>query len=217
MTRETVGRLERGELGPLPLDVVRSVTTALGMRIDVRARWQGGDLDRVMNANHAALHESLARHLESLPGWIWRPEVSFSIYGERGVVDILAWHSESRSLLIIELKTLLVDPQELTATMGRRVRLGRRIAEEQGWKPVTVSAWVVVQDGSTNRRRGAAHAGILRAAFPLDGRAMRRWLRDPVGRVSVLSFWSDVAPTPVRTTTTQTRRVRRPASGQSRA
>jgi hypothetical protein len=58
------------------------------------------------------------------------PDASFSIYGERGVVDIVAWHAASRSLLIIELKTLLVDPQELVATMDRRVRLGGQIACE---------------------------------------------------------------------------------------
>lgn len=33
------------------------------------------------------------------------PEVSFSIYGQRGVIDILAWHAATRSLLVIELKT----------------------------------------------------------------------------------------------------------------
>ncbi|MFV2064655.1 MAG: helix-turn-helix transcriptional regulator, partial [Chloroflexota bacterium] len=74
--RETVGRLERGGLGRVRLDTFRSIATALGIRVDVQLRWQGGNLDRVMNAAHASLHESLVRHLEKQPGWAWRPEVS---------------------------------------------------------------------------------------------------------------------------------------------
>jgi transcriptional regulator with XRE-family HTH domain len=180
-SRETVGRLERGGFGRVPHDTVRAVATALGIRVDVRLRWGGGDLDRVMNAVHAELHEALARHLGAHAGWVWWPEVSFSIYGERGVIDILAWHAQTRSLLIIELKTELVDPQDLVATMGRRVRLGDRIARQFGWVPACVSAWVVVSDGSTNRRRHDRHSGLLRTAFPADGRSMRRWFASTCG------------------------------------
>ncbi len=98
VSRETVSRLERGGFGRVPHDTLRAMATTLGIRVDIRLRWQGGDLDRVMNAADADLHESLARHLARLPGWQWRPEVSFSIYGERGVIDILAWHAATRSL-----------------------------------------------------------------------------------------------------------------------
>ena len=120
--RETVSRPERDGLGRVRWDTLRAVTATLGIRVDVRLRWQGGDLDRVINATHAELHEPLIRHLGARSGWTRRPgEVSYSIYGERGVVDGLAWHAETRSLLIIELETELLDPQELAATMGRRV------------------------------------------------------------------------------------------------
>jgi len=208
--REMVSRLERGGLGRVPFDSFRSVANALGIRIDVRLTWLGGDLARVTNAAHAAMHESVVRYLASLPGWTWRPEVSFSIYGERGVIDILAWHAASRTLLIIELKTTLVDPQDLVATMHRRERLGAKIAREQGWAPSTTCSWVVVTDNTTNRRRLARHVGLLRAAFPADGRAMRPWLRAPQGRISCLSFWSEVGPGTMRHEKGQVRRVRIP-------
>lgn len=207
-SRETVSRLERGWFGRVPYDTFRSVATALGIRADVRLRWQGGDLDRVMNAAHAALHKALGRYLGGHTGWARRHEVSFSIYGERGVIDILAWHAGTRSLLIIELKTELVDPQDLVATMGRRIRLGARIVEQFGWAPLSVSAWVVVVDGSTNRRRCDQHAGLLRTTFPSDGRNMRRWLRAPSGTIYALSFWSSDGTGSASTTTRQVRRVR---------
>lgn len=209
VSRQLVGRLEGGAAGRYPLDATRAVAAALGIRLDVRPRWQGADLDRLVNAAHAELHESVAARLGELAGWTWLPEVTFAHYGERGVIDILAWHAESRSLLIIELKTELVDPQELVATMHRRVRLGPVIGREHGWDPVTVSAWVIVRSSRTEKRRLRQHEGLLRAAFPRDGRAMRRWLRDPGEPVSALSFWTDVTPGGLRHACRPTKRVRR--------
>ncbi|MEA2632936.1 MAG: hypothetical protein QOE66_3155, partial [Chloroflexota bacterium] len=72
---------------------------------------------------------------DQLPGWILAPEVSFAIYGERRVIDILAWHPGRRALLLIELKTELVDMNELLGTLDRKRRLARRIAQERGWDP----------------------------------------------------------------------------------
>jgi transcriptional regulator with XRE-family HTH domain len=191
VSRMTVSRLERGEIGRQPFDRTRAVANALGLRLDLRARWPGGDLDRAMNARHAAMHESMATRLQELDGWTWRPEVTTSVYGERGVIDVLAWHASSRSLLIIELKTRLIDPQELISVMDRRRRLGRGISTDLGWDPLTVSSWVVVEENGTNRRRIAAHRRLLRSAFPADGRNMRPWLGRPIGRIDALSFSSD--------------------------
>ena len=51
--------------------------------------------------------------------------MSFSIFGERGVIDVAAWNAEHRALLVIELKTDIVDVNELVGTFDRKVRLGR--------------------------------------------------------------------------------------------
>lgn len=192
--RDVVGRLEHGRLDRCPLGQVRSVALALGLRVDIVIRWPGGDLDRVLNAGHAALHEAIGRLLGNLDGWTFAQEVSYAIFGERGVIDVLAWHAATRSLLIIELKSRLVDPQELVGTMDRRLRLATRIARERGWLPLTVSTWVVLTDTRTNRRRVAAHPILLRSRFPADGRAVRGWLRRPSGAMHALSFWTDVGP-----------------------
>jgi transcriptional regulator with XRE-family HTH domain len=207
-SRQTVGCLERGGLANIQTGVLRRVALVLGLQLSIELRSPRGDLDRILNAAHADLHEAIAQLLGSLPGWTWRPEVSFSIYGERGVIDILAWHAASRSLLIIELKTVLVDPQELVATMGRRTRLGREIARGLGWAPDRVSAWVILLDSSTNRRRQRRHLGLLRAAFPQSGHAMRGWLLRPTGSIAALSFWSYDAPTGVTRMSRPVQRVR---------
>ncbi len=160
----------------------------LELRIDVVARWRGGELDRLVNARHSALHEAFAARLERSPGWAVAPEASFSIYGERGVVDVLAWHGASRMLLVVELKSELVDIQELIGTLDRKRRLAPRIGRERGWDPVDLAAWVVVAEGRTNRRHAAAHRAVLRTAFPDDGHRLRSWLASPDGPVNGLSF-----------------------------
>ena len=70
---------------------------------------RAGDLDRLLNGAHSQLHEWVAGWFAiDLPEWILVPEVSFAVFAERGVIDILAWHPGRRALLIIELKTDIV-------------------------------------------------------------------------------------------------------------
>jgi transcriptional regulator with XRE-family HTH domain len=188
IAQQTISRLEAGSLSTTSLKTIRRATGALGVRVTLDLRWQGADLDRLIGARHSAMHEALAELFDQLPGLVHPPEVSFSVYGERGVIDILAWHAASRSLLVIEIKTELADLQETIGTLDRKVRLAAGVARERGWNPATVSAWLVVADGSTNRRRVEAHRSMLRAALPMGGPELRSWLRQPKGTVRALTF-----------------------------
>lgn len=49
-------------------------------------------------------------------GWASAVEVTYSIFGERGSIDVLRFHSASGSLLVIEVKTELTS---LEATLRR--------------------------------------------------------------------------------------------------
>lgn len=215
--RTAVGELERGHAAGQRLDHLRAVAAALGISVDVSVRWQGADLDRLLSTGHAAMHEIVGALLNAISGWTHHGEVSFSIYGERGVIDILAWHAPTRSLLIIELKTAMGDPQALVATMDRRIRLGRRIAVDRGWDPLTVSSWVLFADGPTNRRHVTRHETLLRGRFPAQGPAMRAWLRDPRGDIHGLSFLSDARQGDRIGPTVTPRRVRRRAAERGSA
>ena len=213
LSRTTVSFLENGNISRLRVDAVIRIFEALGGRIDFVARWQGGELDRLLNARHSALHEAVARWFRRHDGWVLAPEVSFAIRGERGVIDILAWHAETRTLLVIELKTDIVDVNELMGTIDRKRRLAADIARDRGWNPVSVAVWVFVSDSVRNRRRVRSHSATLRAAFPSDGRALAGWLRRPSGELRCLSFWSNVAGANAKTGLATVRRVRkRPTS-----
>jgi len=191
VSQPAISRLERGHAGPMSVDAVRTVAAALDIRVDLVARWRAGDLDRLLNARHSALHESVARWFrDRFPAWTLVPEASFAIYSDRGVIDMFAWHPGRRAVLVIELKTDIADVNELLGTLDRKRRVAPKVAAERGWDPTAVSAWLIVADSRTNRRRLGAHAAMLRGALPQDGPTIRRWLMDPIGRVGAMSFWS---------------------------
>src|SRR5512141_1541963 len=189
VAQDTVSRLERGELGGMTLDRIRAIGAAVGVLIDLQARWHGAELDRLLGARHSALHEAVAARLATLADWTVVPEATFSEFGERGAVDILAWHAPTRTVLVIELKTEIVDVQEMLGTLDRKRRLARPIARERGWEPAVVATWLIVATSRTNRRRVDAHRTMLRNALPADGRSMSAWLASPRGPIAALSYW----------------------------
>ena len=216
VSRGFISLVERGHLATVSLRALRRVAVALEVSLDVVPRWRGGDAARILQAGHAALHESIAQHLDAVGGWEHAPEVSFSIFGERGVIDILAFHRESASLLVIELKTEVVDVEDLLVTMDRRRRLAKAIAAERGWAGTSVSGWVVIAESDMNRRLLRQYAATLRAAFPGDGRAVRAWLRRPASRVLALSTWANANADGANQRIAPRKRVRRTLRPESR-
>jgi transcriptional regulator with XRE-family HTH domain len=214
VSKSTISRIERGHVRSLSVATIQEVAGELDIRVDLVPRWRSGDLDRLLNRRHSNLHELVARWFdEVVPEWALAPEVSYSIYGERGVIDILAWHPGRRALLIIELKTDIVDVNDLVGSADRRKRLARTIARDRGWDPASVSVWVIVASSRTNRRRIAAHEAMLRAAFPADGRTIRGWLRNPVGAVAALSIWPNSHAGKLGPSVSPIRRVRPARNG----
>jgi transcriptional regulator with XRE-family HTH domain len=176
----TVSRLERGQLEELTVQAIRRVGRALEVRMDFAPWSRHGDLLRFATAAHAALVESVIRELVRLD-WDARAEVSFNHERDRGFIDILAWHAATRTLLVIEIKTEIVDVGELLGTFDRKRRLAASIARQFGWEPLTIAAALIVEDTSTNRRRIGAHAATIRTQLPDDGRRVHAFMRNPAG------------------------------------
>src|ERR1700675_1686257 len=124
ISQSVISRLERGHAGRMAIEDVRRIAAALDIRVDLVPRWRAGDLDRLINARHAALHEAVARWFrEQYPAWTLVPEASFAFYADRGVIDILGWHPGRRVVLVIELKTEIADVNELLGTLDRKRRV----------------------------------------------------------------------------------------------
>lgn len=208
VSQNAVSRAERGLIDGMTLSSIRAIGQAVGVLIDLEPRWRCGELDRLLGARHSALHEAVASRFAALPGWTAVPEVTFSEFGERGAIDVLAWHAPTRTLLIIELKTELIDVQELLGTLDRKRRLARKVAADRGWVAAAVGVWVILAEHRTNRRRVDAHRTVLRAALPTDGRTMNAWLLAPRGTIAALSFWPRSDGTPGSRALAPVRRVR---------
>ena len=178
----------------MSVETIREIAAAVDVRVDLVARWRGGDLDRLLSRRHSMLAERVASLLACRPEWVVAAEVSFSFYGERGVIDQLAWHESTGHLLVIELKTEFVDINEMLGTLDRKTRLARSIAAEHGWQPRLVSVWLVVCDTRTNRRHAAQHRALLASRFHMDGRQLEAFLRRPTEATSGLAFLTDATP-----------------------
>ena len=207
MSRKIVALLEHGGADRARLGELRAVATAVEVDADVRTRWRGGEGERLLSARHSGLAEAFARMLIG-DAWEPHPEASFSIWGERGVIDILAWHPPTRTLLVVEIKTELIDVGEMLGTLDRKRRLAPKVGAELGLHARAVGVCVVIMDAATNHRRLADHAATLRSALPADGRRLRAWLRAPAGPIAALTFLSIAPPGPRSVGSAGVRRAR---------
>jgi transcriptional regulator with XRE-family HTH domain len=190
VAQSTVSLIERGHLDRLAINTLRTVFAVVDARFDAVVAWRGGAIDRLLDERHSLVVGAVADLLRA-DGWLVEVEVSFAIYGERGSIDILAYHPARRTLLVVEVKTELTSIEETVRRHDAKARLGRQIAAERfGWPlGLDVAArLLVVLDSSTNRRRVARHDRTLRVAYSARGRDVRRWLHHPVGKSRGLLF-----------------------------
>lgn len=178
VSRSKVARIEVGHVEGMPTRDLERVAQALGARVDLRLSWNGEALDRLLDGEHARLVDVVAATLR-LAGWEVVLEATFWIRGERGSIDVLAWHPSARVVLIVEVKSVVPDQQSMLASLDRKVRLGAAIAHERGWNAAAVGKLLVVRDTRTARRRVAALAETYAIAFPARFAAIRRWIRQP--------------------------------------
>jgi transcriptional regulator with XRE-family HTH domain len=191
VSRRTVGRIELGDAAELTIATVREVLSAADARLRVTATWNGASLDRLLDERHAALVERALRHLRRY-GWRTEVEVTFSEYGERGSIDILAGHDATRTALIAEVKSAIGSIEETNRVLDVKVRLAPNVILQRfEWRAATVSRVLIVPEGSTVRRVIAAHEVTLASAYPARGRAVRRWLRRPEGQLRGIWFLSE--------------------------
>jgi transcriptional regulator with XRE-family HTH domain len=188
--RRTVSLVERGLADDVRIRALDRIGRALEARVDVRVDWRGAGIDGLIDAAHAALVDDTVRRLIGA-GWVVETEVSFEIRGERGSIDILAWHPSEHLLLVVEVKSAFGDLQATLMILDRKVRLAPIVARRFRWSVSAVGRLLVVGEGRTARRTVETHAALFRVAFPTRGRAALRWLAAPTpARFSGLVFSS---------------------------
>src|SRR5687767_2166689 len=122
MSASEISRIERGDAYRVPIRTLERILEASGARLYVRVLWRGEELDRLLDHDHALIVERMLALL-ARNGWTAIPEATFQVRGERGSIDILAWPEETRTLLVIEVKSVVPDVQATVGGLDRKTRI----------------------------------------------------------------------------------------------
>lgn len=190
VSQETVSRLECGRSDSATLHTIKQVTAPLGITVDLVFRWKGPELERLIDARHARLVKAVVSRFGA--EWQTVVEYTFNHYGERGSVDVLAWHAAARVLLLVEVKSELDSLESVLRSMDVKVRVvPPLIARERGWRVKSLGSVLVLPDEVTARRAVARMSPVFDVALPARTVAVRQWLRDPSGPLRGVWFLSD--------------------------
>lgn len=188
VSRGAIARIEQGHADRVTVETLEKAARPLGARLVCRLSWNGEGLDRLLDEDHAATVEQVVRSLAAA-GWLVATEVSFNVWGERGSIDLLAFHPGTRILLVIEVKSVVPDVQATLVTLDRKERLAIEIGRERGWDAVAVARLLVIRDSRTSRRRIDEHAATFENAFPDRIARIRGWLAKPDARHPLRGLW----------------------------
>ncbi len=218
VSRTTVSSIERGLWRSMPLRTLATVAAAVEADVEVLVRHRGGELDRLLDAAHAAIVAALSSQLRET-GWRLANEVRSNHYGDRGSIDLLAYHPATRTVLVVEVKMQITSAEEMLRRLDVKVRLAPMLVPERfGERPARVVRILAVTASSANRARVSRLEPILETAFPLRSRALTGWLRAPGpvpgGSAAGLLFVRNVGAAGV---THGERRVRRPTAPHARS
>jgi hypothetical protein len=170
--------MESGQIGRIAYGDLVAVAEALDGRLDLDFRWRGESLDRLIDERHAAIVDEVVRIYREA-GWEVAVEVTFSIYGERGSIDVFGWHPSVEVVAVNEIKATVPEAGNTVIGADRKRRLAPRIARDRGWTCRGVASFLVVAEGTTSRDRIGRHAASFRTAFPAGTRESLSWISAP--------------------------------------
>jgi len=158
ISSSAVGRHESGVIGSLSM--LEKHAAVFGLRIDVRVVGRAGSLVRLGDEEHARIVETVAAGFRE-HGFLIETEASFSEWGERGRIDLLAFDPASWTLVIVEVKTQLLDLQDLFGSLNVKERLAPTIAERRGWKVDRSVTVLAVAHTAANRAVVREHPSLF--------------------------------------------------------
>jgi transcriptional regulator with XRE-family HTH domain len=210
LSQQAVSLIERGHSSMLAGGTLRRVFGALDARWEPVVSWRGGALDRLLDEEHSRLVAATASRLREW-GWAIEIEVTYSSFGERGSIDVLAARNDLGAVLSVEVKSEITTVEATLRKIDEKDRLVRRLIcrDRFRFKPTSVGRLLMLPATDTTRRRVRASAVVLDVALPARGATVRRWLAEPRGDLSGIWVVADTNGRGVTRTGGGSSRVRR--------
>ena len=177
ISQSELSRRERASLEDCSVAEVERWGIALGAHVSVDVR-TGGERP-LKDERHARLQVCLVGLL-TRHGWTVLVEHSFNQYGARGRIDVLAHHPIAHALVVVEIKTRLVDVGDILGRLDVKRRVAPILAREPSWPVSAVVPMLLILEQRTNRRRVADHAPVFER-YPMRAQPATAWLRRPRG------------------------------------
>lgn len=182
LSRPVISAIETGRRAA-SLDDVERIATALGMSIDLVPRRPGVIAPRLHDVVHARCVAYVQRRLTAAGFTVLR-EVEV-VHGRwHGWIDLLAFDPRSGLLLIIEVKSSLVDLGSVERQLAWYEREAGAIARARGWRATGARSWLLLLDSLEVDAAISHGREVLGLAFPRRAAAMRRELEGPVTEIS---------------------------------
>ena len=179
VSQSAISRLERGLRSGLDLGDVERLGAAMGgrFRMELRAPFLA-DRARQRDRVHARCIGYAARQLHRR-GWQVASEVEIGGSAGPGWIDLLAWHSGSRVLLVIEVKTEIADFGGVQRTLAWYERRAGDAARRRGWMPVRAIGVLLLLDSRAVADRLRDNRGIAAMSFPGRASVLSGFIDDP--------------------------------------
>ena len=187
MSRQCVSLMERGHVNGLGVRTARAIAAAAGIDLPFAPRGRGALLDRLVDEEHSRMVDLVVSRLAA-SGWDTMVEFSFNDYGDRGSVDVLAWHAGREALLVVEVKSRLANLQDTCRSLDVKARVVPRLAARaRGWRARVVGVVLVVPECTREREAVARRQATFDMSFPARTVEIRRWLSVP--SVGLRGLW----------------------------
>lgn len=173
VSQPLVSLVEHGRLAGLTFATADRLVQAMGGRLVVGLEApQLEDRKRQREPVHARLVAAVATRLTA-DGWIAATEVEVGGDRSRGWMDVFAWRPATHGLLVLEIKTDLVDLGQAQRQLGWYEREAQRAAGRLGWAADRTASGLILLSTAQNDRRVRENREAIDAAFPARARHLQ--------------------------------------------
>jgi transcriptional regulator with XRE-family HTH domain len=177
LSASTVPRIENRRLDGLSVATAGRILEELGVAFEFRPAFVA-DPPQQRDAAHARCSAYVRRRLEGR-GWEVAQEVEVGSARSRGWIDVLAFERSRGAVLVVEIKTELMNVGAVQRNMSWYEREAWGAAKRQRWHPRRVTGLVLLLATEANEGSIRANRELMKQWCPVRAIEMDGWLRDP--------------------------------------